>query len=517
MPTNRELEIIMRLKDEVTNRLQGVQGSIAKFATDCHKVGRNMRQVGHEIEQVGTNFLIMGAAITGPLALAFKSAEKYSLSVHNELKRLDNAFLGLQVSIAQALVPIVHQLANVFGNLLNLWNSLTPATQNMIIQGAAITGIFLTLGGTIIALAGRITRLAGTIIDLVGKFALFALANPWLVGITVVVAALIVVFLKFRDVAVPVLNAVEIGAEMVYIGFVKLIKYLLVGFDQVTLGLQKFYELLGKLPGQWGEPYRQAAAGLTKFRGELQQLIQASDAEMSKMGDKISSTLSTGEGSLSGGYDKARESIKNFVSSLNSLGNEVNIKEVAQQFDALQSVAQGAAQAMGQSMKHFFSDVFHGEISSAKDYFAEFGEMMLQTLAEVFAKVLLIRTVGAMFPGMIPFFHQGGMVYHSGGVVQPVYAHSGLAPDEIPIIAQSGEGVVSRKGMASLGANNLKRLNRGEGIGGDSSQMFNVYINANDAKSFRDMLVQHPDVFENAIIDAMNKNKPIRNAIRSRL
>ena len=516
MPTNRELEIIMKLKDEVTKRLVGIQGNFYKFANSCHQLGQTMRQVGHEISQVGTNFMIMGAAITGPLALAFKSAEKYSLSVHNELKRLDNAFIGLQVSIAQALVPVAHQLGNVLGNLLNLWNSLSPATQNMIIQGAAMAGIFMTLGGAVLALVGRITRLAGTIIDLVGKFALFALANPWLVGITVVVAGLIVVFLKFRDVAVPVLNAVEIGAQMVYIGFVKLIKYLLIGFDQVTLGLQKFYELLGKLPGQWGEPYRQAAAGLTKFRGELQQLIKASDVEMSRIGDKISTTLSTGEGSLAQGYDKARESIKNFIGSLKGLGNEVNIQEVAQQFDALQSVAQGAAQAMGQSFKHFFSDVFHGEISSAKDYFAEFGEMMLQTLAEVFAKMLLIKTVGAMFPGMIPFFHQGGMVYHSGGVVQPVYAHSGLAPDEIPIVAQSGEGVVSRRGMSTLGSTNLKKLNRGEGIG-DSSQMFNVYINANDAKSFRDMLVQHPDVFENAIIDAMNKNKPIRNAIRSRL
>ena len=142
--------------------------------------------------------------------------------------------------------------------------------------------------------------------------------------------------------------------------------------------------------------------------------------------------------------------------------------------------------------------------------------MMLDVLAEVFAKMILIKTVGAMFPGMIPFFHEGGMVYHAGGVVQPIRAHSGLAPDEIPIIAQSGEGVVSRRGMSALGSGNLKRLNRGDGIG-ETSQMFNVYINANDAKSFRDMLVQHPDVFENAIIDAVNKNKPIRNAIRSRL
>ena len=100
--------------------------------------------------------------------------------------------------------------------------------------------------------------------------------------------------------------------------------------------------------------------------------------------------------------------------------------------------------------------------------------------------------------------------------MQPIRAHSGLAPDEIPIIAQSGEGVVSRRGMSVLGSGNLKRLNRGDGIG-ESSQMFNVYINANDAKSFRDLLVQHPDVFENAIIDALNKNKPIRNAMRNRL
>ena len=94
--------------------------------------------------------------------------------------------------------------------------------------------------------------------------------------------------------------------------------------------------------------------------------------------------------------------------------------------------------------------------------------------------------------------------------------HAGLSPDEVPIIAQSGEGVVSRRGMAALGANNLRKLNRGEGIS-EGAQVFNVYINANDAKSFRDMLVQHPDVFESAIIDALNKNKPIRSAIRNRI
>lgn len=516
MPTNRELSIIMRLKDEVTNKLQGVEVGIQKFANSTHKLGLNMRQVGREISQVGQTLAFMGAALTGPLALAFKSSEKYSLSVSNELKRLDNAFIALRVSIAEALVPVVHKLANVFGNLLNVWNSIPPATQQMIIQGIAVTGIFLTLSGVTVALIGRLVRVGGIILDLVSKFALFALANPWLVTIAAIVAGLIVVFLKFREVAVPVLNAIEIGAQMVYIGFVKLIKYLLVGFDSLSLGLQKFYDLLGKIPGKLGEPYREAAENIKKFRENLEGLIKASDTEMDRVGNKISDILVTGEGSLVKGYDKARTAIGNFIDSLKNLGKDVKINEVAQSFDAIKALGEGTARSLGSSFKHFFSDAFRGQLDDAKDYFAEFGNMMLDVLAEVLAKIILIKTIGAIFPGMIPFFHQGGVVYHKGGVVQPIYAHSGLSPDEVPIIAQSGEGVLSRRGMSALGSNNLKRLNLGEGLG-DSNQIFNVYINANDAKSFRDMLVQHPDVFESAIIDALNKNKPIRSAMRNRL
>ena len=43
MPTNRELEIIMKLKDEVTKRLQGIEGNLQKFANSCHQLGLNMR------------------------------------------------------------------------------------------------------------------------------------------------------------------------------------------------------------------------------------------------------------------------------------------------------------------------------------------------------------------------------------------------------------------------------------------------------------------------------------------
>lgn len=512
MPTNRELEIIMKLKDEVSKRLQGIEGNLQKFANSCKQLGSTLRNVGREIAQVGQNLVFMGGALTGPLALAFKSAEKYSLSVSNELKRLDNAFIGLRVSIAEALVPVAHKLANVFGNLLNLWNSLTPATQQMIVQTIAVTGIFMTLSGVVVALIGRLVRLGGLIIDLVGKLALFALAHPWIAGIAIAVSILIVVFLKFRDVAVPVLNAVEIGAQMVYIGFVKLIKYLLVGFDKLALGLEKFYEVLGKLPGKLGEPYREASEHIKRFRDNLQGLIKASDAEMDRVGNKISNVLVTGEGSLVKGYDKAKNAITGFIDALKNLGKDIKIEEVAQKFDAIQSMGEGVARSLGSVFKHFFSDVFKGQMDDAKDYFAELGNMMLEVLAEVLAKMILVKTIGSIFPGMIPFFHQGGMIYHSGGQILPIRAHSGLAPDEVPIIAETGEGVLSRRGMRALGGpDNLKSLNEGKPAKAGITINVNQVIQAWDAQD----VWRNRKMLSNAIADDIYNNGKIRSVIRS--
>lgn len=58
----------------------------------------------------------------------------------------------------------------------------------------------------------------------------------------------------------------------------------------------------------------------------------------------------------------------------------------------------------------------------------------------------------------LPAFHLGGMI----DFAKWRRAHRGLAIDEVPIVAQTGEGVLSRKGMAALDA-----LNRG-GWGGAS-------------------------------------------------
>ena len=60
--------------------------------------------------------------------------------------------------------------------------------------------------------------------------------------------------------------------------------------------------------------------------------------------------------------------------------------------------------------------------------------------------------------------------FHKGGVIR---AHDGLAVDEVPIIAQRGEGILSRKGMSALGGESrLDSLNRGIGNGVNTIQIF---------------------------------------------
>lgn len=53
--------------------------------------------------------------------------------------------------------------------------------------------------------------------------------------------------------------------------------------------------------------------------------------------------------------------------------------------------------------------------------------------------------------------------FHKGGII----GEQGNGPEqEVPIIAQTGEGILSRRGVNALGTRNLDRLNRGEDIAG---------------------------------------------------
>lgn len=101
----------------------------------------------------------------------------------------------------------------------------------------------------------------------------------------------------------------------------------------------------------------------------------------------------------------------------------------------------------------------------------------------------------------------GGM-FHHGGLI----AHNGLAPDEVPIIAQTGEGVLNRGAMNRIGSDNLRRLNRGQGMSGGSG--VNVYltqvIQAWDASD----VMRNKKLVSAGMIEELRSNGAFRKAMR---
>jgi hypothetical protein len=81
----------------------------------------------------------------------------------------------------------------------------------------------------------------------------------------------------------------------------------------------------------------------------------------------------------------------------------------------------------------------------------------------------------------------GATKFHSGGIIR---AHDGLAVDEVPIIAQTGEGVLSRRGMKALGgASALNQLNRGQSPSNSYGDI-NLSINVNYPQVSKDQEIK---------------------------
>lgn len=101
----------------------------------------------------------------------------------------------------------------------------------------------------------------------------------------------------------------------------------------------------------------------------------------------------------------------------------------------------------------------------------------------------------------------GGM-FHDGGLI----AHNGLAPDEVPIIAQTGEGVLNRAAMNRIGNDNLRRLNRGQGMAGGGGG--NVYLTqVIQAWDVQDVM-RNKKLMSAGMIEELRTNGAFRRAMR---
>ena len=587
--TNKQLSIILKLKDEASKRLEGVRGNLQRFANSWKK-----------------NWLAITAAITASIMALRKAWELMELGAKVEQQKM--AFENLASSLGMSSEKIIKDLRKMSGETMSTAEIMGKASQAMIlgidptklskmmeISRASARAFGKDVGFMFESIAIGVGRQSKLILDNLGiivsagtayeKYAksigkstkeltelerkqaflnatleagerilqqidtstmtnlekMQRLKAGWEDFAVKIGQALwhVLGFLQafMNHLVTGIFTILEYGSLAVK-GFVQGITNALNGllsvgiefFQKLMVPLIKFYELLGKLPGNIGETYRQASLEVKKFSDSLEEnkikfnvsgLTQGLDQarQAFKLAAEDSAKDAIEQYELV--FVKVKETGVNTAKVLQEVAGQIGetAQEATKQFSAMEEFAKQSARNMQNAFSQFFFKAFTGELRSVKEVFADFGRAILQMISNILAKLLLIKMFTAMAgpSGKIfgvsvgALFHQGGMVRkHRGGLIR---AHDGLAPDEVPIIAQTGEGVLSRRGMNSLGgSDNLRALNGGEGVsGGGVTINVNQVVQAWDAQD----VWRNRKMLSNAIADDIYNNGKIRSVIRN--
>jgi len=127
------------------------------------------------------------------------------------------------------------------------------------------------------------------------------------------------------------------------------------------------------------------------------------------------------------------------------------IKEIKPLTIQLKELMYNTAEAMESSFSDLFFDSMRGKIKSLQDYFRSFSEAVQRYIADMLAKMMMMKVLNPILQSVgLPTAHTGGVVvpngiqkFHSGGVV-------GLRSDEVPAILQVGEVVLTKNQAAAL-------------------------------------------------------------------
>jgi len=588
--TNKELSIILRLRDEATKRLEGVRGSLQRFANSWKqnwlaitaaitasimalRKAWDLMEMGAKAQQIEESFKRMAESV----GINSQEMKKALMDASNETVNFSNVAdkasalmaQGLNMDQVTALMRQARVEARIFGT------TTEEAFQN--ISSAVTGGLVTTLRrsyGLQLSLKDATEEYAkatGKSTEEVQKYHMAqALANHILerskshleaVNLELMTSYEKVQMLKSKwndfmestgqmlwqvlgflqglanQLVTGVFTILEYGAGAVKAfiqGIVNSLNGLLAFgtdfFQKLMVPLIKFYELLGKLPGSVGETYRQAAAEVERFSQSLEDnTIQfnveglTQGLEEARQAFNLAAQESAKEAIAQ--YDlvfaKVKDTGDKTAEILKNVAKEVGkgAEEAGKQFNAMEEFAKQSARNMQNAFSDFFFKAFTGELRSVKEVFADFGRAVLQMISNILAKLLLIKMFTAMAgAGGTIFGVPVASLFHQGGTIQRrnrafIRAHSGLAPDEVPIIAQTGEGVLSRRGMRAIGgSDNLRSLNNGESIQGEGITInVNQVIQAWDAQD----VWRNRKMLSNAIADDIYNNGKIRSVIRS--
>jgi len=191
-------------------------------------------------------------------------------------------------------------------------------------------------------------------------------------------------------------------------------------------------------------------------------------------------------------------------------------------WSGIADIVKGTASLMASSLSRGFFDVVTNDTKDLKEVFVDFSKDVLKMITDVIAKIMVMKALMFMAGGAdgsilgVPLkmiMHEGGMVkkYHTGGKMRAANGMK-LQSDEVPIIAQTGERVLSRGQNAAYERNNM---GNGTPIGrGEQQPLIGPFVikawDAQDVYRNKDMLVS-------AVTQEFLKNGAIRGIIKQNL
>lgn len=383
---DQDLNIILRLIDGITGPLGKATASIDKFAN-------SMKKAGSDIQKVGQNMTFLGTAIMAPLALAFNTASKYSTDLSHELERTKTIVTDLQISIGQALLPVVEKMNNVIANLVRTWKSLPEGTREAIVQFVAIAGILLVLDGVVFSVIGRVLKLVAAVLG-------FIAINPYLI---LIAGAFLAISLAIGDVN-KALNGVEILAYMVAIGFLKMSSWISEGLEKLATAFARLMNIIaqsGAFEETMSAKFANAGRAAVGFAKDMQTSQEVISGWITTLEGKIASILETGEGGLVDLKDKLKELYDMLTNppdiSMNMTKYIQDMKAVFKEY--IKSVKEDLGTTFGntiietwKSMTQAFGNSVAQMIVYGKDFGQTMKEAFKQILADFIAKITAMIT-----------------------------------------------------------------------------------------------------------------------------
>lgn len=540
MPTNQELAVILKLKDELTGALNRAVQAAGKELDD---LGHRMKTFGREVSQFGRNLAFLGASITGAFSVSLAVAQRYSIGVSNALRDLNAQQIRLQLIIAQALVPVLNTLTALLSKVVDAFQKMNPATRDAILQWTAI-------GGVLLIATGLITHVYGSLIKLVGQILIWAgsitVAHGGIVLLIAVIGAVVIATVGWEKALIGLARAVDVAAQAVKF-LVNLLESGLFRVMAFGLGVwEKWLRLLERLDGPMGKvapQLRQAAEEARRMRQELDKTSMDFAGGAVRDLDALVKTFKEGGGTTE---EFARhlqdliDKLKNvqpagagmiaFVQSFKAQWTQT-LKEALDfgktfadaTIGFFRNLESGVARSVenvilhGGKFKNFLKDLGRSIVQS-------FVSMVSQLIAHILVWLPILLLLNAIPGGTFilkaldlsssfigPTISAAKQVKHQGGLIQR-FQHGG----EVMAMLEPGEFVVNRR-ATQQNRELLEDVNSGRGTRQPAGQNLAVVFNVNaiDPRSGTEFLLRNSKTIADAVgQEILRNNQPFRRVSR---